>query len=290
MSSHISQVSSYRGRFAPTPTGPLHMGSLIAALASYLDAKANNGKWLLRIDDIDPPREVKGATVSILKCLEAFGLFWDEEVVYQSKQYAKYESFLSQISSKTYSCICSRKQIGPNVYQSTCFGKSVDLNLPHCVRFHIDYPNVEFEDRIQLAQTLFQNEDFVIKRKGNLWSYHLAVVVDDYLSGITDVVRGVDLLDSTFRHIQLQKTLGFTVPRYAHIPVLVESNGQKLSKQNLAKPVGVSSQNIEQELKFALVKLGIDVKDNQNVQEMLKFAVQCWDINSLKGKKTMQNQ
>jgi len=290
MSSHLTEVSNYRGRFAPTPTGPLHMGSLMAALASFLDAKANNGKWLLRIDDIDPPREVKGSTASILKCLESFGLFWDEEVVYQSKQNAQYEAFLEQISSKTYPCVCSRKQIGPNAYQSTCFDKKVDLSLPNSRRFHIDSAEIEFEDAIQLSQRLIQDEDFVVKRKDNLWSYHMSVVVDDHLSGITDVVRGVDLLESTFMHIQLQNALNFKVPKYAHIPVLVETNGQKLSKQNLAKPVGANKLNIINELQFALSKLGIDVNDAQNVHEILQLAVNSWDITKLVGKKVIQNQ
>lgn len=289
MNSHLSPVLDYRGRFAPTPTGPLHMGSLVAALASYLDAKANNGKWLLRIDDVDPPREVKGSADSILQCLQRFGLVWDEEVVYQSKQGSQYEKFLNQISSNTYHCICSRKQIGPNAYQSTCFNKDVDLSLPNSVRLHVDNPDVFFKDMIQLDQNQNQNEDFVVKRKDTLWSYHFSVVVDDYLSGITNIVRGVDLLESTFMHIQLQQVLGFKVPNYAHIPVLVESNGQKLSKQNLAKPVGLVNLDIEKELLFALGKLGINVKGTKGVRQMLKLAVQRWDINSLKGKKTLQN-
>jgi len=288
MNTHLSQPPFYKGRFAPTPTGPLHMGSLVAALASYLDAKSKQGKWLLRIDDIDPPREVKGAADSILRCLERFGLFWDGQVVYQSKQHDRYEQFLDRMVGDTYQCVCSRKQIGSGGYLGVCFGKNIDPTLISATRFRVNDWYVEFDDQIQLLNSMEQKEDFIVRRKDGLWAYHFAVVVDDYLSGITDVVRGVDLLESTFCHIQLQKQLNFNVPRYTHIPVLVEANGQKLSKQNLAKPVGENARNIRGELTYALAKLNINVQSTLDVEEILRIAVEKWDANSLKGKKTIK--
>ncbi|BCE00666.1 tRNA glutamyl-Q(34) synthetase GluQRS [Marinicellulosiphila megalodicopiae] len=279
----MATQTKYIGRFAPTPTGYLHMGSLVAALASYLDAKANQGKWLVRIDDIDPPREVAGASDSILKCLERFGLNWDDSVVYQSKQNDKYEAYLAELAQNTYRCECSRKMIGSGLYAGTCFEKSIEPSKPTSVRLNVAGALVEFNDRIQSLQTEQASEDFVIKRKDNLWSYHLAVVVDDYLAGVTDVVRGIDLMDSTFNHIHLQKMLGFNQPSYAHIPVVIQANGQKLSKQNMAVPVGVNAKSVERELKLALSLLGISVEDAVNVKDVLDLAVKSWNIEKLKG-------
>ncbi|MCA2999621.1 MAG: tRNA glutamyl-Q(34) synthetase GluQRS [Rhodocyclaceae bacterium] len=239
----------YVGRFAPSPTGPLHFGSLVAALASYLDARANNGQWLVRIEDVDETRCDASYADAILATLDTFGLDWDGEVIVQSRRKARYQEVLATLEAagQTYHCECSRKEIadsavmgidGP-VYPGTCRHK----NLPAhgaAIRFASPAGAVEFEDRLQGKQ--IQNVeravgDFVIRRRDGLAAYQLAVVVDDFDSGITDIVRGADLLDSTARQIVLQRALGYPTPRYLHFPVVSNNDGEKLSKQTLAAPV-----------------------------------------------------
>jgi glutamyl-Q tRNA(Asp) synthetase len=237
----------YRGRFAPSPTGPLHLGSLVAALASYLDAKARHGQWLVRIEDIDPPREVPQATDWILRALETLGLHWDETVLRQSARTDAYESALRQLDQDglIYACRCSRLDLaGHLVYPGTCR----DLHLPWregtALRCRIAPQRQGFQDRLQgeYAQELERDcGDFVVRRKDGPFSYQLAVVVDDAHQGITDIVRGIDLLDSTPRQLYLQQQLQLPTPRYAHVPVLMDTTtGQKLSKQNLASPLDLA--------------------------------------------------
>jgi glutamyl-Q tRNA(Asp) synthetase len=236
--------SLYRGRFAPSPTGPLHLGSLVAALASYLDAKARHGQWLVRIEDIDPPREVPEASDWILQALDTLGLHWDETVLRQSTRTEAYETALHQLEQQglIYACRCSRLELaGHHVYPGTCR----DLHLPWqagtALRCRIKAQRQGFHDRLQgdYAQELARDcGDFVVRRKDGPFSYQLAVVVDDAHQGITDVVRGIDLLDSTPRQLYLQRELQLLSPRYAHVPVLMDlTTGQKLSKQNLATPL-----------------------------------------------------
>ena len=225
----------YRGRFAPSPTGPLHFGSLVAALGSYLDAKAHGGEWLVRMEDIDTPRNMPGAADDILRTLERFGLEWDGPVLYQSSRIEAYEAALEDLRRRNlvFPCGCSRKDVGDR-YPGTCRdGIRGRLNTPSW-RFRASDEAVTFEDRRLGSQQQNVRDyagDFVLKRADGLFAYQLAVVVDDAYQDITDVVRGEDLLDSTARQILLQRALSFPQPRYLHLPVVLNESGQKLSKQ-----------------------------------------------------------
>jgi glutamyl-Q tRNA(Asp) synthetase len=225
----------YRGRFAPSPTGPLHFGSLVTALGSYLDAKAHGGEWLVRIEDLDTPRVVPGAADDILRTLERFGLEWDGPVLYQSSRIEAYEAALEDLRQKglVFPCGCSRKDVGDR-YPGTCRKALHGRRDMVSWRYRVPDETVEFLDRRlgQQRQNVAEYVgDFVLKRADGLFAYQLAVVVDDGYNGITDVVRGEDLLDSTPRQILLQRALGLPQPRYLHLPVVVNSTGQKLSKQ-----------------------------------------------------------
>ena len=257
---------SYIGRFAPSPTGPLHFGSLIAAVASYCDAKKNNGRWLIRMEDSDKPRELAGASDSILRSLEAFGFEWHDEIVFQSQRSEIYENVLTHLKRDDliYACLCSRKEIADSsilagldgaIYPKTCFKQLLNLNASKfndlasrsnaCSwRINTDSANIiHFYDAIQgnVSQTLSRDVgDFILKRKDGFFAYQLAVVVDDAAQGVTHIVRGADLLDSTARQIYLQQLLCFSTPHYAHIPVATNNLGEKLSKQTLAKPIDAS--------------------------------------------------
>lgn len=238
----------YRGRFAPSPTGPLHFGSLVAAVGSYLDARNRSGEWLVRIEDLDPPREVVGASKLILETLERYGFEWDGPVLYQSRRHDIYLEILAQLEREglTYRCSCSRKQIAEQadrlglpsgVYPGTCRNRQASPHRPHAIRLLSEGPETSFEDALQgtIRQDVEREVgDFVLHRADGLFAYQLAVVVDDALQGITDIVRGSDLLDSTPRQIVLQQRLGYPTPRYAHLPVAVNADGQKLSKQTFA--------------------------------------------------------
>jgi glutamyl-Q tRNA(Asp) synthetase len=237
---------NYRGRFAPSPTGPLHFGSLVAAIASYLDARAQGGKWLLRIEDIDPPREVAGATDDILRTLEAFGFEWDGEIVYQHRRTEAYRAALDRLQRRgaLYGCACTRREIadssiagieGP-VYPGTCRNGPVDGRPARATRVRVQ-GCVRFDDRWQGTverdlETAYG--DFVVRRADGLFAYQLAVVVDDAAQDITHIVRGADLLESTPRQIHLQQLLDYPVPTYAHLPVATNARGEKLSKQTYA--------------------------------------------------------
>ncbi len=240
----------YRGRFAPSPTGPLHFGSLVAALASFLQAKAQGGEWLVRIEDIDPPREVTGASDDILRTLEALGFEWDGEIVYQSRRTEAYRDALDRLQGRgaLYGCACTRKEIadssvqgieGP-VYPGSCRAGLAPGRSARALRVRTAGALIEFNDRWQGAiRRDIENEfgDFVVRRADGLFAYQLAVTVDDAAQGITEVVRGADLLESTPRQIHLQHLLGLATPGYAHLPVAVNANGEKLSKQTSAAPV-----------------------------------------------------
>lgn len=231
----------YRGRFAPTPSGPLHFGSLVAALGSYLDARQAGGDWLLRIEDIDPPRCPAGASDTILRQLEAFGLHWDGPVYYQSDRHDAYQAALERLIDQglAYPCSCSRKQWRDHpIYPGWCRGGVREPDRPVAWRLRSDLGlrPVEWQDRLFGAQRFDPATlgDVVLKRKDGLWAYQLAVVVDDAAQGITDIVRGHDLLDNTPWQRQLQAALGLPEPRYLHLPLILGADGQKLSKQNLA--------------------------------------------------------
>jgi glutamyl-Q tRNA(Asp) synthetase len=244
-----THLIAYTGRFAPSPTGPLHFGSLIAAVGSYLDARAHGGQWRLRMEDIDEPRCSQAHADAILRVLEACGFEWDGEVIYQSRRKERYQAALDRLieSRHAYPCACSRSEIadssitgieGP-VYPGTCRG-GLHGRTARAWRVRVDSEPVCFEDRLQgeHCQNLETDiGDFVIKRADNYFAYQLAVVVDDQDQGVTHVVRGADLLASTPRQIHLQRLLGYPMPDYLHLPVAVNEAGQKLSKQTLAAPL-----------------------------------------------------
>lgn len=235
------------GRFAPSPTGDLHMGSLMAATASYLMARKTKGRWLVRVEDLDPPREVPGAADRILFDLERFGFEWDGVVEYQSRRHDHYAAALDRLVAmgEAYPCTCSRREIQAAGlrgvdgfrYGGFCRGGMHPDRLARAWRLKVPDCAVGYQDGIQgeQSQNLFQEVgDFVLRRADGLWAYQLAVVVDDAEQGVTQVVRGADLLDSTPRQIWLQQLLGYRQPDYFHIPVIVNEKGEKLSKQTLA--------------------------------------------------------
>lgn len=242
--------SSYRGRFAPSPSGALHTGSLLTAVASFLDARSRGGDWLLRMEDIDPPREVAGAADAILRTLERFGLHWDGEVLYQSRRSEAYRHTIEELrrAGLVYPCACSRREIrasaatgrGEPVYPGTCRAGLPPGRRARALRLRVEDVSVGFKDRLQgrrderLATRV---GDFLVRRADGLFAYQLAVVVDDAAQGISDVVRGADLLDSTPRQIFLQQVLQLQTPRYLHLPVVVNQRGEKLSKQTGARAV-----------------------------------------------------
>jgi glutamyl-Q tRNA(Asp) synthetase len=290
-------MSDYIGRFAPSPTGPLHFGSLVAAVASYCDAKAHDGKWLIRIEDLDKPREVKGAAQDILNTLEAFGFDWDGEIIYQSQRTQFYEDALAQLQAKhrAYPCSCSRKEIEDSsirtgiegvIYPGTCRVGTASMHKPHAWRMQVSDDIIAFNDRIQgKMQHILSRDigDFVLKRADGLFAYQLAVVVDDAAQGVTDIVRGADLLNSTTRQIYLQQALGFHTPRYCHIPVVKNTLGEKLSKQTQAKPLGLDS--VSATLLDAFIFLGMlppqHIK-NATLTEMWRWAITNWDIKKVR--------
>jgi len=251
----MAERSHYRGRFAPSPTGPLHFGSLIAALGSCLEARRNGGEWLVRIEDLDPPREVAGASLLILHTLERYGFEWEGEVWYQSRRQAAYLAALDSLAQEglSYRCGCSRKQVQEQqqrqglpagVYPGRCRSQPASAHQPHAIRLLTEGQRAGFVDRIQgLIEEDVERAvgDFVLRRADKLFAYQLAVVVDDAEQGITEVVRGSDLLSSTARQIVLQRALGYPQPSYQHLPVAVNAQGQKLSKQTYAPALELSN-------------------------------------------------
>ena len=241
----------YRGRFAPSPTGPLHFGSLVAALGSYLDARARDGEWLVRMEDLDPPRAAPGAAADILRTLESLELHWDGAILRQSERGDAYQAALAELErmGATYPCACTRREIGDSalagtdgslVYPGTCRNGLLAGRTARATRLRVDDAVIEFDDAVQgrMRQPLAADVgDFVLRRADGLFAYQLAVVVDDAAQGITDVVRGADLLDSTPRQILLQRLLGAPTPRYLHLPVAINAAGEKLSKQTRAPPI-----------------------------------------------------
>jgi len=279
-----------RGRFAPSPTGPLHFGSLVAAIASFLQARSQGGEWFVRIEDLDPPREQQGAADEILYTLEALGLTWDGPVWRQSARHVAYEAALGRLRElgAIYACRCSRREIsdssvhgidGP-IYPGTCRNRPADNNAKHSLRVRTDATTVSFDDRWQgrIDRDLAGDYgDFIVRRADGLFAYQLAVVVDDAAQGITEVVRGVDLLESTPRQIHLQRLLRLPTPSFAHHAVVVNDDGQKLSKQTQAKPIDARRDGIAV-LKRALEFLGQPVgwvRDCDR-QDFWRVAAQQW--------------
>jgi glutamyl-Q tRNA(Asp) synthetase len=316
-----NHTGQYIGRFAPSPSGQLHFGSMVAAVGSYLQAKANQGLWLVRMEDIDPPREVAGSASHILKTLELYGLHWDQSVLWQSQQSEIYREVLDWLAQtdRSYLCRCTRKQINqsyidsgqPGIYQRSC--RDLDLNQANCaVRLKNDTPVSQFTDGLQGLVTSANPagfaDDFIIYRKDELVAYQLAVVVDDILQGITEVVRGSDLLSTTLNQMSLYNTFGQPLIKYLHLPMAVTEPGVKLSKQTHAKPVFQGSQHNtqqnhrhphQQERQQTLINvlefLGFDinVEDKQSllyqpVEAILQWAVRHWSVQIVPNEPELQ--
>ena len=280
-------MSLYRGRFAPSPTGELHAGSLVAAMASYLDARAHDGAWLVRIEDIDPPRDIPRAGDSILKTLAALELFSDEPVLWQHDRDEAYRETLRRLTAAgfVYGCACSRKEIlaedarlglAPGVYPGTC-RHGTGGRAARALRFLTTSEPVTFHDR--LIGSVTQNVehdvgDFVLKRADGLWAYQLAVVTDDGFQGITDIVRGADLVDNTPRQILLARALGLPVPRYMHLPLVLNKEGQKLSKQQGATPL--NPDDLKGEIDRAWQHLGFPSQGADTITAFWKAALPLW--------------
>ena len=289
-------MTPYRGRFAPSPTGPLHAGSLATALASWLDARAVDGSWIIRIEDLDPPRSVAGAAAGIVETLARCGLESDEPVVFQSTRAALYEAaFLRlQEAGLVYGCICSRKDVEDiieaqsgwpaGVYPGTCAAGAAPGKPMRAFRIRVRDEQLGFVDRAagRYAQDLKRRVgDFVVRRADGLWAYQLAVVVDDAEQAITDVVRGADLLDNTPRQIFLQRALGLPTPSYLHVPLVLSATGEKLSKQTGA--TAVNAEQPMQELQAAAQHLGLGAIDASSVDELLTRAIERWRAKNNSG-------
>ncbi|MEO8186605.1 MAG: tRNA glutamyl-Q(34) synthetase GluQRS [Burkholderiaceae bacterium] len=282
-------MTPYRGRFAPSPSGPLHAGSLATALASWLDTRAAGGVWIIRIEDLDPPRSVAGAAAHIVETLARCGLESDEPVVFQSKRSACYEAAFSRLQSAglVYGCACSRRDVEDvievqsgwrvGVYPGTCAAGTTPSKPIRAYRTRVPDEQVDFVDRAagRYAQHLKGDVgDFVIRRADGLWAYQLAVVVDDAEQRITDVVRGADLLDNTPRQIFLQRVLGLATPRYLHVPLVLSATGEKLSKQTGA--TAVDGERPIQELQTPAQHLGLGAIEATSVDRLLRRAIERW--------------
>ncbi len=291
MIKHKTHHKTYVGRFAPSPTGPLHMGSLVAAMASYLDARAHEGLWLLRMEDLDFDRNVRGADTGILQSLQRCGMEWNGEVTWQSQRQDLYEAALQQLGNAVYPCTCSRKEIADSrlrmgeaasqIYPGICRHGIAPGKSARAWRLQVPDDIVEFTDRLcgRQAQNLAHDVgDFVLKRADGFWAYQLAVVVDDAAQGVTDVVRGADLIDSTGRQIYLQHLLGLPTPTYLHVPVVTNADGEKLSKQTGALAFDRDGQQILQDaLLPAASFLGLVMADDYaNMSDFWADAIPAW--------------
>jgi len=287
--------ASYRGRFAPSPTGPLHFGSLVAAVGSYLDARHHRGEWLLRVEDIDTPREVAGATDDILRILELLHMTWDGPVIYQSKRTHLYEEALVELQQQgyLYDCGCTRKEVADSaihtptgtIYPGTCRNGLPAGRSPRSVRIRVNNTAISMQDRLQpdLHQQLQTDTgDFIVRRADQLIAYQLAVVVDDADQGINHVVRGSDLLESTPRQIYLQQLLDLPTPAYLHLPIATDSSSAKLSKQSFAPPITRDDSNraVLDALRF-LHQVLPDSPQDASLDELWQWAADHWDAGAI---------
>ena len=293
--------TQYRGRFAPSPSGPLHFGSLLAALGSFLQAKSQNGLWFVRIEDIDKPREVEGSVDLILDGLESFGLTWDQDLqtsddvnyrhcLVQSSRIARYQQIFEQLKQNNhlYTCHCTRKNIkkAGGIYLGECRDKKHEFD-DHAVRLKQDFSQGQFEDLLHGKVTVdshLVNEDYIVKRTGGLFAYQLVVVIDDIDQGITEVVRGADIMELTPRQINLFDLLGIKPPSYLHLPLVVSDDGKKLSKQNHAPAIDID--NPKPELIKALTLLGLPTQSapwlfSADVAEIITWAIKHWNIKNI---------
>lgn len=286
---------AYIGRFAPSPTGPMHFGTLIAATGSYLRARASGGAWLLRIEDVDVTRAVPGMADHMLRTLAAFGFEWDGEVVYQSKRGDYYADALRRLEHDglLFPCTCSRKQLADadaGVYPGTCRARKLPLREPHALRVRVPDLTIEFEDAVMGAQAqklASECGDFVLRRRDGLYAYQLAVVVDDALQDVTEVVRGADLLDSTARQICLQRLLGYPTPAYLHLPVAVDRHGAKLGKSTGAAVIDVRrpAAEIIRTLDFLGQHPPPELAD-ADLAEVWRWAGENWDSHKIPTRRT----
>ncbi len=285
--------NTYIGRFAPSPTGPLHAGSLVAALASYLDARAHHGQWLVRIEDIDEGRSVPGADMAILALLDSLGMHADGDVVWQSRRKHLYQAAAERLGGHAYPCGCNRREIndsrlgvapdGAAIYPGTCRAGLLEGRSMRSLRLRVPDSGqdaITFTDRFMgtLTQHLaLEAGDFVLKRADGYWAYQLAVVVDDADQGVTDVVRGADLIDSTARQIYLQRLLGVPTPRYLHVPVVRNADGEKLSKQTGALAVLPGDEPAAvQALLDAARFLGLPLERPDSLAGFWRAAIPAW--------------
>jgi glutamyl-Q tRNA(Asp) synthetase len=280
---------SYIGRFAPSPSGPLHFGSLIAALGSYLRAHSLQGQWLVRIEDIDPPREVPGASDNILRTLDAYGLHWHGTVLFQHQRLDTYQDIIDQFITNDdgYYCQCTRKiiQTSGGVYDGRC-GRQQPRLTHGAIRIRNHTKIDHFIDQLQghvMVDNSFAEEDFILKRSDGLYAYQLAVVLDDAYQGITEVVRGCDLLEASCRQISLFNQLNFTPPDWLHLPLVCTQQGVKLSKQNHAPAIDIIHPHAS--INAALGFLGQQTVDVDSVQVMLKQAVEQFDLSAIPAQK-----
>ncbi|MBM5570377.1 MULTISPECIES: tRNA glutamyl-Q(34) synthetase GluQRS [Deefgea] len=297
----VESSSAYVGRFAPSPTGPLHLGSLVAAVASYLDARAHGGRWLLRIEDVDQTRNQLGAQNDIVETLARFGFEWDGELLVQSDRHHRYRFILDDLIERgyVYPCSCSRREVAIYgrqgldglIYPGICRLGVRKTNVPHSWRLRVDGGLIVFADLIQgvFAQDVQQTVgDYVLLRADGCWAYQLAVVVDDAECGVTHVVRGSDLLDSTARQIGLQRVLNYPTVTYAHLPVLANLQGEKLSKQTKAEPLFAGAES--EQLFFALEFLGHEPPAELRgapLALLWQWALGSWDLTRIPQKRSV---
>lgn len=280
--------SDYIGRFAPSPSGELHFGSLIAALGSYLQARSRLGKWLVRIEDIDPPREVPGAAQTILRQLEHYGLHWDGDVLWQSQRHDAYRERLAWLREQElcYYCTCTRARIQRvgGVYDGHC--RTLQLGADNAaLRLHQTKPVLRFHDRLRgeiVTDEPLAREDFIIHRRDGLFAYNLAVVVDDHFQGVTEIVRGADLIEPTVRQISLYRHFGWPEPDYIHLPLALNADGNKLSKQNHAPALSAGDPRPEiiRALQF-LNQTIVNEWQDITLEDLLKNAVANWSLSAV---------
>jgi glutamyl-Q tRNA(Asp) synthetase len=296
MKPQLSETNTIRGRFAPSPTGPLHLGSLVAAVGSYLQASTQNGQWLLRIEDLDPPREQPGATEQIIKTLDQYGFEWDEAISYQSQRYEYYQNALEQLirDDHCFACACSRKTVqtqaeimgvAPHIYPGICRERSAINPSNDAIRVRAHNQQIHFDDLLQGRQTIdlaTEVGDFVIRRADGLYAYQLAVAVDDAAQGVTEVVRGSDLLSSTPHQYYLQQLLGYPHPQYLHLPLLINRQGEKLSKQTFAEAIEVkdAARNLVLVLQFLGQNPDIALA-RATPKDIWSWAMENWKIEAI---------
>ncbi len=284
----------YKGRFAPSPTGSVHFGTLIAAVGSYLQAKKNNGEWLIRMEDVDTTRKVIGADKDILDTLEAFGFEWQGEIIYQSQRTVRYQQVLEQLISQSlvFPCLCTRKQlakINTSIYPGSCRSRQLPEKNTHALRLLAQDKTIHFSDAVMGEQTQnikSQCGDIIIKRRDGLFAYQLAVVVDDAEQGINEIVRGADLLGSTARQIYLQQLLCYPTPHYCHLPLVVDASGYKISKSKGAGKVDLKHK--EKLLVNTLQFLGQHPPESlfkSSIAEIWNWAIKHWSIEKVTSNK-----